>query len=594
MVQNDVSGKNIPAKRRNTAIAKLLIQFFKFRKQSQQFTGDLKKDGIDFIDSVLEEFKINYKIEPDDLKRIPKTGPFVVVANHSFGGLDALMMIKTISQVRPDFKVVVNKLIHEIEPLKAYSIAVGDYSRRGIKTPTISELKNVITESNLEGGLGIFPAGLTSPNQTPINSNVDKSWDISCLKLIQKAGVPIVPIYFKGNQNWLGNVLGGVHPLFRPLSLPSELYRKKGGDIKMRIGNVIGVIEQNEYKNIYLLRRYLRSRVYALGTSLEAKKFLPARFTWKNKKVEPIIDPVPQDVVIKEMDSLRDDYMLFESGDFQVFCAPSLEMPNVLKEIGRLREVTFREVGEGSNKSLDLDDYDLYYQQLIVWDYINGKIAGAYRVGMGKEIMEQFGVTGFYINSLFKIGKEAYPILSESLELGRSFIVKEYQRKPLSLFLLWKGILYFLLKHQEYRYLLGPASISNDFSKFSKNLIVSFFMNNYYDEELAEFFKPKKKFKIKRTKNVDQKLFFDIAKDIAKLDKFIFEIESQQGIPVLLKKYIKLNAKIIGFNVDPDFNNCLDGLIILDIFDVPYQTLKALSKEINDDSILERFQVEEP
>jgi putative hemolysin len=592
MVEKEVSGKNIPAKRRNTAIAKLLVQFFRFKKKSANYSGDLKQDGIDFINSVLEEFQINFEIDNDDLKRIPKQGPFIAVSNHSLGGLDALIMIKMLTTIRPDFKVVVNKLIHEIIPMQAYSVAVGDYSKRGIRTPAYSELRQVINTENLKGGLGVFPAGLTSPHQSTINSSIDKIWDISILRLIKKAGVPIVPIYFKGNQSWFAHMLGGIHPLFKPMRLPAEFFKRKGGAIKIRIGSQVSLKEQDEYKDIYLFRRYLRSRVYALGTSLEAKKFTLARFPWKTKKVEPVIDAVPQDVISREMDDLRENYMLFESGDFQVFCAPSLEMPNVLKEIGRLREVTFREVGEGSNKSVDLDDYDLYYQQLIVWDHVNEKIAGAYRVGMGREIMEQFGVSGFYISSLFKIRKEAYPILSESLELGRSFIVKEYQRKPLSLFLLWKGILYFLLKHPDYRYLLGPASISNEFSKFSKNLIVSFFKNNYYDYELAEYFQPRKKFKIKKTKNVDQKLFFDIAQDIGKLDKFIFEIENEQGIPILLKKYIKLNAKIIGFNVDPDFNNCLDGLVILDIFDVPYETLKALSKEIQDDSILERFHVE--
>jgi len=592
MINEELSGKTIPAKRKNTAIAKLLVQFFRFKKKNDTFTGNDKKDGIAFIDSVLEEFQISYEIDPDDLKRIPKTGPFIAVSNHSLGGLDVLILIKVITQIRPDFKVLVNQLIHEIEPLQAYSISVGTYSKRGLKTPGLSELKQALKPDVLAGGLGIFPAGLVSSYQSSVNSNIDKSWDISSLKLIKRSGVPIIPIYFKGNQNWLGHMLGGIHPLFKPLRLPADFFKKKGEMIKVRIGSQITVDEQEEFKNIYMFRRYLRSRIYALGTSLEGKKFFLNRFAWKPKKVEPIIDEVPSEVIIKEMDSLRDSYMLFESGDFQVFCAPSLEMPNVLREIGRLREVTFREVGEGSNKSVDLDDYDLYYQQLIVWDHINKKIAGAYRVGMGKEIIEQFGPSGFYINSLFKISEAAYPILNESLELGRSFIVKDYQRKPLSLFLLWKGILYFLLKNPDYRYLIGPASISNEFSKFSKNLIVSFFKKNYYDYELAKYFKPRKDFKIKKTKNVDQRLFFDIAQDIGKLDKFIFEIESEYGIPVLLKKYIKLNAKIVGFNVDPDFNNCLDGLVILDIFDVPYETLKALSKEIQDETILVRFQGE--
>jgi len=589
MSDDEIKGERITPQRKNTAIAKLLVQFSKFRKKEKTYSGDLQKDGIDFIDSVFEEFQINFEIDADDLKRIPKQGPFITVSNHPLGGIDVLLLIKVITPIRPDYKVLVNKFIYEIEPLRAFLISIGTYEKRGFRHPKLTELKHAISELSSNTSFGVFPAGLVASYPFSVNSSVDRAWDISSLKLLKKAAVPIVPIYFKGNQNWLFHMFGGIHPLFRPLRLPADFFTKKRGVIKIRIGNAVSIQEQEEYKNIFLFRRYLRSRIYALGTSLEPKRFFANLLSWRPKKVEPIIDAVPQEVIAQEMDNLRENYLLFESGDFEVFCAPSLEMPNVLKEIGRLREITFREVGEGSNKSLDLDDYDLYYQQLIVWDFKNRKIAGAYRVGMGKDIMEQIGATGFYISSLFKIHKDAYPVLNESLELGRSFIVKEYQRKPLSLFLLWKGILYFLLKHHEYRYLIGPASISNEFSKFSKNLIVSFLKNNYYNSELARNFKPKKAFKIKRTRHVDQKLFLDIAQDIGRLDKFIFEIENDYGIPVLLKKYIKLNAKIIGFNVDPDFNNCLDGLVIVDIFDVPYETLKALSKEIQDDSILERF-----
>jgi putative hemolysin len=591
MVENELTGGSVPAKRKNTAIAKILVQFFKFMKKEKSFSEDSQKEGIAFIDSVFDEFQIEFEIENDDLKRIPKDGPFITISNHPLGGIDILLLIKIITKVRPDYKVLVNKLIYEIEPLRSNLISLGKYEKTGFKFPRLSEVRHALSSLSTNSPFGILPAGLVSSYQFPVNPNVDKTWDMSILKLVKKSKIPVIPIYFKGNQNWLFHMLGGIHPLFKPMRLPADLFKKKSGTIKVRIGNPITLEEQDEFDNIYLYRRYLRSRVYALGTSLEAKKFFMRRFARKPKKVEPIIDAVPEEVIVQEMLNLKENYMLFETGDFQVFCAPSLEMPNVLNEIGRLREVTFREIGEGSNKSIDLDEYDLYYQQLIVWDHVNKKIAGAYRVGMGKDIMEQLGVAGFYINSLFDIKKEAHPILGEALELGRSFIIKEYQRKPLSLFLLWKGILYFLMKHNDYRYLIGPASISNDFSKFSKNLIVSFLENNYYDRDLAKFFKPKKKYKIKPTKHVDQKLFLDLSQDIGKLDKFIFEIESEYGIPVLLKKYIKLNAKIIGFNVDPDFNNCLDGLVILDLFDVPYETLKALSKEIQDESILERFNV---
>ncbi|MFN8257315.1 MAG: lysophospholipid acyltransferase family protein [Bacteroidales bacterium] len=589
MVDLEIKAEPNFPQRRNTPIAKLLVQFSKFKRKNKHTVIDPAKDGIEFIESVLEEFQINVEVDEEDLKRIPKNGPFIAVSNHPFGGIDVLLLIKLFTKIRPDFKVLVNKFIYEIEPIRSYLFSAGRYEKKLFKRLRISEIKNALNTLHQNNSLGVFPSGMVVSNPFSLNTIVDRAWDISTLKLIKKAGVPIVPVYFKGNQNWLFNIIGGIHPLFRQMRLPSDFFSKKRISIKIRIGNHVTKIEQDEFKDINLYRRYLRSRVYALGTSLEHKSFLSNLLSWRPKKVEPVIDPVPQDIIIQEINNIKENYLLFESGEFAILCAPSLEMPNILKEIGRLREITFREVGEGSNKSLDLDEYDLYYQQLIVWDIVNKKIAGAYRVGMGKEIVEQFGTSGFYISSLFKIKDEALPMLQESLELGRSFIVKEYQRKPLSLFLLWKGILYFLLKHNEYRYLVGPASISNEFSKFSKNLIVSFLKKYYFDPSKAQYFKPRKKFKIKKTKHVDQKLFLDIEQDIAKLDKFIFEIESDYGIPVLLKKYIKLNAKIIGFNVDPDFNNCLDGLVVVDIFDIPYETLKTLSKEINDESILDRF-----
>ena len=241
---------------------------------------------------------------------------------------------------------------------------------------------------------------------------------------------------------------------------------------------------------------------------------------------------------------LKKDYFLFDSNEYSVVCGPSIETPNLLTEIGRLREVTFRDIGEGTNRSMDIDEFDLYFNQLVIWDNKNNKIAGAYRAGRGDEIMQQFGPKGFYIQSLFNIKKEFYPILEESLELGRSFIIKEYQRKPLSLFLLWKGILYFLLKNNEYRYIYGPVSISNEFTKLSKNLIVEFFQNWYYNAEFAENVKPRKKYKISVDYNVDNKVLLkEIGNNIKKLDKYIQDIEPKFRIPVLLKKYLSLNGK---------------------------------------------------
>jgi putative hemolysin len=264
-------------------------------------------------------------------------------------------------------------------------------------------------------------------------------------------------------------------------------------------------------------------------------------------------------------------------------------MPSIMTELGRLREETFRDVGEGTNRSIDIDEFDLYYWQLFIWDEEEKRIVGAYRAGKGKEILDRYGVKGFYINSLFKIDEKFSYILEQSIELGRSFIVKEYQRKPLPLFLLWKGILYFLIKNPEYRYLIGPVSISNRFSSYSKGLIISFMKSNYYDQDFARFIKPRNMFRVPINKE-DYDIIFNNCTDLSRLDNFIKDIEPEEfRMPVLLKKYVKLNGKIISFNVDPKFNDALDGLLILDLFQVPIDTITSLSKEINDKSLLERF-----
>ena len=335
--------------------------------------------------------------------------------------------------------------------------------------------------------------------------------------------------------------------------------------------------------------KFLRAKTYLLGSSLEVKKFF-LKSQKAEPKAEPIIPEADGAVLKKEVQNIAEDYLLFNMKNYSVYCAPSIKIPNILNEIGRLREVTFRAVGEGTNRSIDLDEYDLYYFHLFIWDNDTDKIVGAYRVGKGKEVIDRYGLKGFYINSLFKIRKAMLPILYESIELGRSFIIEDYQRKPLPLFLLWKGILYFLIKNPEYRYLIGPVTISGKYTDVSKELIMKFIIQNHYNNELARYVSSRCKYRVE-TKDPDVDVMLEASQNnIALLDKMIGDIEpSSDKLPILLKKYISLNAKIIGFNIDPKFNMCLDGLLILDLFDVPMNTIESLSKEINDETILSRF-----
>ncbi|MCB2196284.1 MAG: lysophospholipid acyltransferase family protein [Bacteroidetes bacterium] len=571
-------------------IAKFLMQLLKLNKVNRMYSENLDKSGIDFIKAVIEALEFTFDVSEEDLKRIPRDNPFIIVANHPFGGIDALILVKIFAEIRPDFKAMANFLLQKVEPIKDFLFPVNPFeTRKEVKSSFIG-IKGAL-EHLAEGKcLAIFPAGEVSSFQHESGVIQDREWQPSVLKFIKKANVPVVPIYFHGTNSRIFHLLGQLHPVLRTAKLPSELFNKKKKNIKIRIGNPIPVKEQNEFTDIAHYGRYLRARTYALGTRLEAKKFYLPSFQPKLKKVEPIAEQGHKSLLVDEINSLIENYSLFDNKNYRIFCAPSIEMPHTLNELGRLREITFREVGEGTNRSIDIDEYDFYYHQLVIWDQDEQKIVGAYRIGKGKDIIAQYGLNGFYITSLFRIKKDFLPYLSESIELGRSFIVKEYQRKPLPLFLLWKGLLFFLLKNTEYRYLIGPVSISNDFSKFSKSLIVEFVKKFHYRNDLARYIKPRKKFKVKPDKIVDRELFInDESADVTKLDNLIFDIESTYKFPILLKKYLQLNSKLIGFNIDPKFNNALDGLMILDIYDVPESFIKALSKELNDDSILERF-----
>ncbi|CEN53515.1 Putative 1-acylglycerol-3-phosphate O-acyltransferase (fragment) [Capnocytophaga canimorsus] len=288
----------------------------------------------------------------------------------------------------------------------------------------------------------------------------------------------------------------------------------------------------------------------------------------RTPKPEQIVNPVSVELVEKEIETItKKDLRLLKSNNYEVFLATYDDIPNIMHEIGRLRELTFRQVGEGTNLSSDLDHFDTFYHHLFLWDSDAKCIAGAYRMGLGAHIFPKYGIDGFYTHDLFRFEPELYKMMSKTIEMGRAFIVPEYQQKPMPLFLLWKGIVHTTLRYPEHKYLLGGVSISNQFSNFSKSLMIEFMKSNYYDPYVAQYVKPKKEFKVK-LKDEDKDFIFDETKaDLNKFDKIIDELEpGNLRLPVLIKKYIKQNAKVIAFNVDPLFNNAIDGLMYIRIF----------------------------
>ncbi|MFD1062806.1 GNAT family N-acyltransferase [Winogradskyella litorisediminis] len=561
----------------------ILMKVLKISSLNKIYNRNKHLEKLEFLDGLLDDFQIKFEIPEEDLKRLPKDGAYITVSNHPLGGIDGILLLKLMIEQREDFKIIANFLLHRIEPLKPYIMPVNPFETRKDAASSISGFKNAIMHLRNGHPLGVFPAGEVSTYRDG-KLVVDRPWEDAAMKLIQKAEVPVVPIYFHAKNSRLFYRLSKISDTLRTAKLPSELLTQKRRVIKVRIGKPISVNDQKEHNNLKEFSDFIRQKTYMLSRAFEDKsKILDnIQSTLKvPKAAKRIVTPVNSELMIKEVEDLREkECRLLESKNYEVFLATADEMPNILRELGRLREITFREVGEGTNESIDLDNFDTYYHHMFLWDNEAQKVAGAYRMGLGSKIFEQYGIDGFYLQDLFRFEPELYKMMSQSIEMGRAFIIKEYQQKPMPLFLLWKGIVHTTLRYPEHKYLIGGVSISNQFSNFSKSLMIEFMKSHYYDPYVAQYVHPKKEFKVK-LKDADKDFVFDATEaDLNKFDKIIDEVEpGALRLPVLLKKYIKQNAKLVAFNVDPLFNNAVDGLMYIKIADLPESTVRPVMEE---------------
>ncbi len=560
----------------------VLVRLTKLSGINRFYDDHKQLEGPEFLEAILNHYEINFEIPPEDFKRLPKEGAYITISNHPLGGIDGVLLLKLMLKHRSDFKIIANFLLQRVEPLAPYIMPVNPFENRKEIKSSIGGFKNALGHLREGHPLGIFPAGEVSTYKDG-KLIVDKPWEESALKLIRKAEVPVVPIYFHAKNSKFFYYLSKVNDIFRTAKLPSELTTQHSRAIKVRIGQPISVETQKEHGSLEEYADLLRKKTYMLSNAYEKERLidqLPS--TLKIPKPQRrIASAMRTEVIEGEIEKLREkDCRLLQSKNYEVFLAKEKDMPFILKEIGRQREVTFRAIGEGTNKSIDLDKFDSYYHHLFLWDNAEKSIVGAYRMGMGSEIFKNYGIDGFYLQDLFGVEPELYSMMSQSIEMGRAYIVKEYQQKPMPLFLLWKGIVHTTLRYPEHKYLIGGVSISNQFSNFSKSLMIEFMKSNYWDPYVAQYIRPKKEFKVKLN-DADKEFIFDETEaDLNKFDRLIDEVEpGSLRLPVLIKKYIKQNAKVVAFNVDPLFNNAVDGLMYIKIADLPESTVKPVMEE---------------
>ncbi len=582
-------------------LASLSMWLFGFNKVNRANDHCKRYKGPDFSAHILKYAGVNYDLKPQQFNYIPQDGPFIVVANHPIGSADGMILSAVIGTMRTDFKIMANFLLSLIPSLKESFISVNPFTEGALSSrSSLAGIRTAKEHLASGGSLGLFPAGEVSTYQRPKNRTTlkrheveDIPWPMSIIKLIRNANVPVIPVYFEAqNSRWF-HFVGRIHPMLRTLNLPNELFNKKGKTIPMRIGKPIMPSELAEHPDLEQLGSYLRSRVYAMESEFNNSN---TELTKAPELVTPIALPRDKKAVVKEFDRLKaGGKKLFEVANYQCYLAEASEIPIAMIELGRRREEAFRATGEGSNKAIDVDEYDEYYKHLILWDAKRKRIAGAYRLGIGSEIFESHGGTqGFYTSSLFTYSEEFNDTLKETVELGRSFVSLEYQKEALPLMLLLKGLMHSMMRYPDAKYFIGPVSISNSYPKFYQSLMV-YYLENKHSAMISEnAAAPTTPFEPDYLKINPKDLLRRKMDNFEKFDRFLMRLsDNTYRVPTLVKKYMKVNARIICFNVDPLFNYSLDGLIILKLTDYPREEIFSMTKDVvalaEREAIMNRF-----
>lgn len=527
----------------------------------------------DFFDQVLKVMGVDYTVLTHESHRLPPSGPVLVLANHPFGGIDGLILGAWVSRQRADSKFLVNRLLLRMEEMAPRIIPVDVFGGLEARDGNWKGIRDSLKYLKNGGCLATFPAGEVAHLSKGFRIQ-ESPWSVHLAQLARKTQATIVPVYFPGANSWTFQAAGYLHERLRTLLLPRETVRRQKKSFLMVVGDPIPADRLERFTTpeeatvflrfqTFLLRGRIGKPSTGLWKALGARPPSPAP---RNHPEMPVESPVSRRELEQEISQLPLDCILLKRGRFVIYCAQREAIPQTVREIGRLREMTFREVNEGTGKATDLDAFDNYYWHLFLWDSQESRVAGAYRLGFSEEILPQYGQRGFYTHTLFRMKPEFLRKLGPCLELGRSFIAPDYQKKHASLVVLWKGIGRFVLRHPQIRNLFGPVSIDKEYQLLSRDIMVQFLKTRKGAEELAHWVRPRNPLSPGPLNAEERETLHQVVDDIDEVSALISELEeSGKGVPVLLKHYVKLNARLLAFNVDPNFNHAVDSLMVVDL-----------------------------
>ena len=562
-----------------TCVAGVVYGVMGLGKINRLFDGAADYQGREFADHLIENMDITIDVSPEQLENIPKEGGFVVVSNHPFGGIEGVMLYSVIAKVRPDFKLMANFILSHIPNLKEAFFAVNPFEKNPEWKSSLGGIKGAINHIAEGHGLGVFPAGEVSRFHGH-DYPEDLPWNASIARIIKNAKVSVIPVFWDGRNSRLFYAVDRINSMLGTARLTRELANKQGKRFNLQIGKPILPAEVALYENPKELAAYLRSRSYALEANI------PVKTAEKKEVKQAEIDP-PTDLplMLAELEAIREKSFLYSTANYDCYLADYADIPNIMHEIARLREEAFRAIGEGTGKNLDQDEFDVYFKQMFLWDTVKQRIAGCYRLGIGSEIVPKYGIKGFYVSTLVNIDESFSDKLSHTIELGRSFVALDYQKEVLPMMLLLRGLSDVVVRYPEINHFIGPVSISAWYPKFYLSLIARFVAEEHsIEEEYQGKVTPKTPFVPDYLKVDSDVLLKNNMNGVDKFDKFLFRLSNgEYRLPTLYKKYLKLNAKFLCFNVDPDFNDTLDSLLFLTFTDFPEDEVMPLFRDSSDE-----------
>jgi putative hemolysin len=520
-------------------------------------------------EDLLRNLRVRFEIAEEELAAVPRTGPLLFVSNHPFGLLDAVILAVALPQVRPDLRIVANSMLRDLPMLQGRCIFVDNFGRSESVASNSQAVRDCIRWMRRGGALLTFPAGEVAHLYFKDGVIADPPWNPTAARIAQIAGAAAVPVFFPGANSPAFHFAGAIHPALRTASLGREFLNKRGQTVKARIGRTITAETVRRFEDPAEAAEYLRCRTYLLEPP---SRPFAGGFRLPKRQIATA-EPTPQPDLTREIANLPPDRLLSESGELAVFVATQSEFPSVVREIGRLREIAFRRVGEGAGREIDLDRFDAYYDHLALWNRETNEIAGAYRVAAAPDVMARHGLAGLYTSTLFRYSKQLLERIGPAVELGRSFIRPEYQKQYAPLLLLWKAIASYVTRRPECATLFGAVSISNDYHPVSRHLLVKF-LEAHRAEPLARLVSPRRAYR------PDERLFRRmgtlrrIPEDLDDLSTLIADLERDgKGVPILMRQYLKTGGRLLCFNVDRHFSNALDALIMVDLRTAPVPLL---------------------